>query len=123
MKVLESHLSGKKFLVGEELSIADLSIATGLSVVLTTLLGEEERKAYPTVTAWYLSVVAVDATVGSKDLPKEAHKAFKGKQQKQQKKEEKKPEPVADDDDLFGESSTPATQAPKPKPQPAKPKK
>lgn len=116
-------MSGKKFLVGEELSIADLSIATGLSVVLTTLLGEEERKAYPTVTAWYLSVVAVDATVGSKDLPKEAHKAFKGKQQKQQKKEEKKPEPVADDDDLFGESSTPATQAPKPKPQPAKPKK
>lgn len=123
LKVLESHLSGKKFLVGEELSIADLSIATGLSVVLTTLLGEEERKAYPTVTAWYLSVVAVDATVGSKDLPKEAHKAFKGKQQKPQKKEEKKPEPVADDDDLFGESSTPATQAPKPKPQPAKPKK
>lgn len=40
LRVLESHLSGRKFLVGEELSIADISIATGLSVVLTTLLGE-----------------------------------------------------------------------------------
>lgn len=129
LKVLEGQLSGKKFIVGEELSIADLSIAAGVSVVLTTLLGEEERKAYPNVTAWYLSIVAVDATVGTKDLPKEAHKAFKGKQQKQEKKVEKKeekkpaPAPVADDDDLFGEETTPAPQAPKPKPQPAKPKK
>jgi glutathione S-transferase len=40
LKVLEGHLSGRKFLAGDELSIADISIATGLSVVLTTLLGE-----------------------------------------------------------------------------------
>lgn len=41
LKVLESQLSNKKFLVGEELSIADIAIAAGLAVVFTTLLGEE----------------------------------------------------------------------------------
>jgi hypothetical protein len=34
-----------------------------------------------------LSIVNVDNTIGSKDLPKEAHKAFKPKQGKKDKKE------------------------------------
>jgi hypothetical protein len=47
-----------------------------------------------------LSIVATDNTIGTKDLPKEAHKAFKGKkaakqEKKEEKKEEKKPEPAA----------------------------
>jgi glutathione S-transferase len=75
---VESHLNGKKFLVGENASIADFSLAAGIAVVLTTL-GEEERKAYPNTTAWYLSLVATDAIIGSKDLPKDSHKAFKPK--------------------------------------------
>ncbi len=90
IKVLEAHLAGKKFLVGDSLSIADLSIATAMSVVLTTLLGEEERKAYPNIVAWYLALVATDATIGPKELPKEAHKAFKAKPKKENKKEDKK---------------------------------
>jgi translation elongation factor EF-1beta len=70
-------------------------------------LGEEERVQYPHLTAWYLSIVATDVTIGSKDLPKEAHKAFKKKGKKEDKKEEKKEEakveakPAAEDD-LFG---------------------
>lgn len=116
-------------MVGEELTIADLSVATALSVVFSIVLGEEERKAYPKLTAWYLAIAATDKTVGSSDLPKEAHKLFKGKkaqkaEKNEEKKEEKKPTPAPadDDDDLFGDS--PATEAPKPKPQPAaKPKK
>ncbi len=79
LKVLEGQLSGRKFLVGDELSIADISIATGVAIVLTTLLGEEERKAYPNVNAWYLNIVATDNTIGPKELPKDAHKAFKPK--------------------------------------------
>lgn len=128
LTVLEGQLNQKKFLVGEELTIADLSVATALSVVFATLLGEEERKAYPNLTAWYLGVAATDKTVGSTDLPKEAHKSFKGKKtaQKQEKKEEKKEEKKtpapAEEDDLFGDSPA-TTEAPKPKPQAAKPKK
>ena len=34
---VESHLNGKKFLVGESASIADFSLAAGIAVVLTTL--------------------------------------------------------------------------------------
>jgi glutathione S-transferase len=74
------------------LTIADIAIAAGLAVVFSNLLGEEERKAYPNLTAWYLSIVATDAVIGSKDLPKEAHKAFKGKHQKHEKKPEQKEE-------------------------------
>lgn len=65
-----------------------------------------------------MSIVSNDKTIGSKDLPKEAHKVFKGKTNKG-KKEDKKP--VEEDDDLFGDDDTPAPAA-KPKVQP-KPKK
>jgi glutathione S-transferase len=37
---VNNHLNGKKFLVGEELSIADISLATSVSVLLTSLYGE-----------------------------------------------------------------------------------
>jgi hypothetical protein len=37
---LEGHLTGKKFLVAEQLTIADIAIATGVSIVFSTLLGE-----------------------------------------------------------------------------------
>jgi glutathione S-transferase len=62
---VEGQLSGKKFLVGDSATLADYSLATGISVVLTSL-GEEERKAYPNITAWYLSIVETDATIGGK---------------------------------------------------------
>ena len=53
---VESHLSGKKFLVGDSVTLADISLATGLSVILG-VFGEEERTHYTSLTAWYLSVV------------------------------------------------------------------
>ncbi len=65
-----------------------------------------------------MSLVTTDHTIGVKDLPKEAHKAFKAKEKKQtkqekkdeqEKKEENKPEPAAEKDDLFGDSNTSTT--------------
>lgn len=76
-------------MVGDSATLADYSLSTGLSIVLT-VLGEEERKAYPNLTAWYLSLVETDPTIGTKDLPKEAHKAFKPKHEKKEKCEKKK---------------------------------
>ena len=124
---IEAQVVGKKFLVGDSLTIADISLASALSVVFAQVLGEEERKAYPNLTAWYLAVAVTDKLIGSTDLPKEAHKLFKGKktQKKEETKEEKKEEkkPANDEDDLFGDDE-PAKEAPKPKPQvAAKPKK
>lgn len=126
---VENHLNGKKFLVGETASIADFSLAAGIAVVLTTL-GEEERKPYPNITAWYLSLVATDAIIGSKDFPKDSHKAFKPKKdKKEEKKEQKKEEQPAkkeeEEIDLFG--ADPVEEAPKAKKEvkaaPAKAKK
>ncbi len=39
LAVIEARLNGKKHLVGEQLALADITIATCLSVVMTTLLG------------------------------------------------------------------------------------
>lgn len=40
LTVLEGQVAGRKFLVGEELTIADISVATALSVVFSHVLGE-----------------------------------------------------------------------------------
>lgn len=120
---VEKHLTGRKFLVGDSITIADYSLATGIAVVLAAL-GEEERKAYGNVTAWYLSIVETDAIVGGKEFPKESHKAFKvKKEKKEEKKEEKKVEKKEeakkevkkdeDDIDLFGDDAE--EEKPKPK--------
>lgn len=116
---VEKHLTGRKFLVGDNITIADYSLATGIAVVLAAL-GEEERKAYANVTAWYLSIVETDAIVGGKEFPKESHKAFKAKKEKKEekkveKKEEKKEEVKKDENDvdLFGDDAE--EEKPKPK--------
>lgn len=57
-KFLDGHLNGKKFLVGNALSIADVSVASNVQVVLGHALGEEERKKYAHLTEWFNSVHA-----------------------------------------------------------------
>jgi elongation factor 1-beta len=124
---VEGQLTGKKFLVGEGATLADYSLATGIAVVLSSL-GEEERKAYPNVTAWYLSLVETDAIIGGKDFPKESHKTFRAKKEKKEKKEEKKEvkkEEKKDENevDLFGDDDATPVEAPKPKKEPKKEEK
>ena len=87
---VEKHLNGKKFLVGDSVTIADYSLASGIAIVLNSL-GDEDRKPYPNITSWYLSLVATDAVIGSKDFPKQSNKPFKaGKKDKADKGEKKK---------------------------------
>jgi glutathione S-transferase len=44
-------------LVGDALSIADLSLASNVSVIFGVMFGEGQRKKYPNTLNWYLSVV------------------------------------------------------------------
>ena len=120
--VIEQTLNGKKFFVGDQLSIADIALAANLSIVFSNFLGEAERAKLPNTTAWYLNIVGIDSNIGNKDLPKEAHKAFAPKKDKKEepKKQEAKKE---EGDDLFDDDSTPAPVAAKPVAQPAKPAK
>lgn len=127
---VEKQLAEKKFLVGDSLSIADLSLASSVSVVFSTLFGEGQRKKYPNTLNWYTAIATGTPEVGPADLPKETHEAFKGgkkqgKKEEKPAKEDKKTEakPAAEEDDLFGDDSAPAP-APQPKKEPKKePKK
>ena len=90
--IAEKHLKDRKFLVGENWTIADYSLASCISVVFSVMFGEGPRKKYPNIMSWYTAIATANPEVGPKDLPKEADEAFKGG--KKGKKEEEKKEKV-----------------------------
>jgi len=50
VKVLEATLKGRKYLTGDSLTIADISIASTLSIPFRLLFDEKTRQAIPNVT-------------------------------------------------------------------------
>ena len=95
-KTINTHLEGKKWLVGEEMTIADIYLAMMFSYVLQTVLDGGFRKAMKNASAWaelvfdHPSVVKI---VGKQVLCAKALKPVC----KEEKKEEKKkaaPAPV-----------------------------
>ena len=96
--IVEKHLAEKKFLVADTLTIADLSLASSVSVVFGVMFGEGQRKKYTNTVNWYTAIATGNAEVGPKDLPKECHEAFKGGK-KVAKKEDKKEDNKEDDED------------------------
>jgi len=56
LNVLDGGLKGKTYLVGESISIADISIASALNFALQFLLDEKYRKNIPNVTKWYETI-------------------------------------------------------------------
>lgn len=67
---VDKHLAEKKFLVGDSLSIADLSLASSVSVVFGVMFGEGQRKKYSHTLNWYTVVANANKEVGPADLPK-----------------------------------------------------
>jgi elongation factor 1-gamma len=61
MAVLHEHLQGRKYFVGEEISIADLGIAVMLSLLFKLVLDEEMRQRYSNVTEWYKRISSLPA--------------------------------------------------------------
>ena len=61
LRRMELRLKESPFFAGEEMSLADLTIACFLRPLMMTVLGEVERKNFPSVCAWmekmYSSVV------------------------------------------------------------------
>lgn len=53
VKVLNSHLQGKSFLVGDRLTIADIAQFTSLIVPFSFVLDGGFRKAMPNVSQWF----------------------------------------------------------------------
>merc|ERR1712055_996226 len=129
LNVLNTHLLTKTFLVGERISLADVSVCCTMLSLFKLVLDPAFRKSYVNVTRWFTTVVNqpnVKAVVGSVAMctkaaefdakkfaefsgkgGKKDDKAGKGKKDekapKKEAKKEAKPAPEAD-----GEAPAPA---------------
>lgn len=67
--VLETHMEGREYLVGDEYSIADIS-AWGWIDKATTVLGEEGLANYPNLKRWFADVNTRPAVEKARTLAK-----------------------------------------------------
>ena len=61
LTIVEKHLGERKFLVADTLTIADLSLASSVSVVFSVMFGEGQRKKYPKILSWYTAIAQGNA--------------------------------------------------------------
>lgn len=55
--VLNNHLNGRSYLVGEQVTLADLSVATHLIPLLQHVLDNEKLAKYPNVAKWFNGLI------------------------------------------------------------------
>jgi len=65
VKMLNTHLTGKTFLVGERFTLADISVFTALILPFGLILDGGFRKAMPAVSAWFERVSKVSHVISS----------------------------------------------------------
>jgi elongation factor 1-gamma len=53
VKIINSALQGKEYLVGERITIADITVFTSLIIAFAFVLDGGFRKAMPNVSAWF----------------------------------------------------------------------
>ena len=58
MRYLNTHLEGKEFLVGTQITLADYCIAALLVTYMQIVLDKNFRKSIPNFTAWFERVIA-----------------------------------------------------------------
>ena len=77
MKVLNDHLNGKYFLVGDSLTIADIVVAGFLTMFFQTLFDAGYRKAVPHVTNWFERCMGLPSFIRRLGRVEMAQKALK----------------------------------------------
>lgn len=77
IKVLDTHLSGNYYLVGDNVTIADIVLATYLVIPFQTVFDGGYRKAVPNVTEWFERVTRLPSVVKTCGYIKLVEKAFK----------------------------------------------
>jgi elongation factor 1-gamma len=116
LKILNAHLLNNQFVVGQQITLADITLATALFDCFTTVFDPKYIKGFGNVKRWFTCCVnqpefaavlgEVTFATSEKQAPKpqkSKKKSNKGKNKKQEKKQEKK------------------AAAPKPKPKPKDP--
>jgi len=81
VRVLEEELSQRTYIVGEAISIADISIFCAIAVLIEKY-GEVEKTAFPSVVRWFLTVGSlpeVSAVVGDIHILSKRSTAIVGK--------------------------------------------
>ncbi|KAF9087818.1 Elongation factor 1-gamma [Mortierella sp. AM989] len=121
LHVLERHLFKKTYLVGERITLADISCASSLYTGFKLVFDEPFRKSYPAVTRWFNTIVNqpnFKAVAGEFKLcetalkftpPKKEAKEKKPKEEKPKAaKETKKPkEPEEEPEETFEDAPKP----------------
>jgi elongation factor 1-gamma len=93
VKTVNTHLEGKKYLVGE-LTLADVHLANLFLYLFQTVLDGGFRKAMKNVSAWAESIYALDSFVKINGNVQLAAKALKPILKAEKKEEKKKEAPV-----------------------------
>jgi len=98
LKILNTHLLLRTFLVGNRVSLADIVVSMSLYYLYQKVFDAEFRKPYGNVTRWFMTVVhqpEFQAVVGDVRLCEKAEVApenFVPKESKKEKKEQPKKE-------------------------------
>jgi len=117
VKIINTHLDGKEYLVGGRLTVADVSLFSSLVIPFSFILDGGFRKAMPHAAAWFLRISqnkAVVSTFGhvkmcekllkpvdiTKLTPVAAPVKVEAKKEEPKKEEPKKEEKKADEDDF-----------------------
>ena len=71
-EVLDTHMEGREYIVGDEYSIADIS-AWGWIDKASVVLGEEGLENYPNVKRWFATINARPAIERARNIAKDIH--------------------------------------------------
>lgn len=78
MKILDSYLDGKYYLVGDNVTIADIMVAMYLQIPFQTVFDAGYRKsAIPNATEWFEKIMSLPAVIKSCGYVKLCEKPFK----------------------------------------------
>lgn len=99
MNVLENHLRSRSYMVGNKVTLADIVLVAALTYPFKMIFDAKQRSAFPSVTRWFMTMVAIpefydvlgDVDLAKKEqVPKKAEgKKKKDKKSKGAKKQEK----------------------------------
>lgn len=62
-KVLDTHLNGRKWLVGDNLTIADLYLGSSFLLAFQTMFDKGFRKAHKNLSEWFNSFITHPAVI------------------------------------------------------------
>lgn len=97
LRIVNDHLKGKDFLVGDTLTIADIYAAVSLTFPMQFTVDPGYQKAIKNVVDWFTKTVArpqFKASLGNVKLAKKVQKLKFPAPVKEVKKEEEKPKPA-----------------------------